>query len=187
MKTALIVVVSLLALLLLVAGALLLYVRNGDGPRGPIPGGELVRGELVDSQNVDWQQVLQEQAVGEIELQLLNPVGSRVTGAFVHAGELYVPCDLGYVWRRVPSTSLRTVLRVIWWFKDWHLHAAEDGRVIVRAAGKRYARTAVRVTDEALLDTFRNQVSTAAAEYFGGLNPIQTDPEDIWFFRLDPR
>ena len=99
---------------------------------------------------------------------------------------LYVPCDLGYVWRRLPDGTLRLVLHTIWMFKDWHQKAALDGRVVARVEGKRYKLNAVRVTDEALLSLFRERVSSAAGEVFE-LLPVETDPEDIWFFRLDAR
>ncbi len=37
-----------------------------------------------------------------------------------------------------------------------------------------------------LMSKFRERVSTAAGEVFE-LLPVKTDPEDIWFFRLDAR
>jgi hypothetical protein len=158
-----------------------------DGPIGPIPGGELRTGKLDDSVDPDWVERMNGSAMGEVELQLENPVGSRTTAAFVYDGDLYVPCDLGFVWRRVPKASLRTMLRVIWSFKDWHENAMADGRVVVRIDGRRYERHAVRVTDPALLSVFREQMANGAAGAFGALLPIETNPDDIWFFRLDPR
>ena len=162
-------------------------LRFADGPRGPLPGGALRNGELVDDPDVDWEAVFGDQPVGEIELQLVEPAGSRTVGAFLHDGDLYVPCDLGFIWRRVPNDTMRRVLHVIWLFKRWHEDALVDGRVVVRVGGKRFERQAVRITDPAALATFREHVSKAASEYMGGLLPIETDPEDIWFFRLDPR
>jgi hypothetical protein len=161
-------------------------LSRADGPTGPIPGGELVSGELVEDPNVDWTPIFGTEPVGEIELQLEAPVGSRITGAFLHEGDLYVPCDLGYMWRRVPDGTMRGLLRVIWFFKDWHENALLDGRVVLRIDGKRYRRQAVRISDPALETKFRADLSRAAGEFFGGLLPIETDPDDIWFFRLDP-
>jgi hypothetical protein len=179
---------SVVAVALLV-GLIGMWVVLGraDGPTGPIPGGELTTGAFADDIDVDWAVVLEGLAVAEIELQLLEPPGSRTTGAFVFAGDLYVPVDLGYVWRRVPNATGRRVLQLIWFFKRWHEDVLRDGRVVLRVHGKRYRRTAVRVTDPALLAKFRAHVSQAATEFMGELLPVETDPDEIWFFRLDPR
>ncbi len=186
MKITLLILGGFIAFVVLGVVSFLFLMRFSDGPKGPVPGGALVSGELVDVTDVKWDEVLGNQPVAEIELQLENPISSRTTGAFVHNGELYVPCDLGYVWRRLPDGTLRLVLHTIWLFKDWHQKAAIDGRVIARVQGKRYKLNAVRVTEEALMSKFRERVSTAAEEVFE-LLPVKTDPEDIWFFRLDAR
>ena len=176
----------LLALLILIGG-ILFTVRFADGPVGPMPGGPLTKGPLVTDAVIDWDNILQGQSVATIELQLVEPARSRAVGAFAYEGELYVPCDLGFVWRRIPDTSTRALLRLIWTFKQWHKEALKDGRVVIRVEGKRYARQAVLVTDETLKNTFRQRVLSGAEGFFGELMPIKTDPEDIWFFRLDPR
>lgn len=167
-------------------GATWAVLSRGDGPTGPIPGGPFRSGDFVEGA-VDWDALLGANPVAEVELQLVDPPGSRVTGAFVHEGDLYVPCDLGYLWRRVPDPVGRRILHLIWLFKGWHEDALQDGRVVVRIDGLRYERQAVRVSDPTLLEAFRSQLSTAAGEFFGGLLAIETDPADIWFFRLDPR
>jgi len=186
MKIALLILGGLAAALVLAIATSVILVRFADGPKGPLPGGALVSGELADARTADWEQLLGSAPVTEIELQLENPVGSRTTGAFVHDGALYVPCDLGYVWRRLPSGIGRLILHTIWLFKDWHENAARDGRVVVRVAGKRYELSAVRVMDEALLSQLRKRVTAAAGTVFE-LLPLETDPNEIWFFRLDPR
>ena len=84
-------------------------------------------------------------------------------GAFTHDGELYVPWDLEYVWRRLPNGIARLFLRTLWVFKDWHEQVPLDGRVVARVQGKRYRLNAVRVTDEALMAKFREHVSIAAS------------------------
>ena len=72
--------------------------------------------------------------------------------------------------------------------KRWHEHALLDGRVVLRIAGKRYERQAVRVTDAGLLATPRPIVEELAEQFFSApLLDVPTDPEHIWFFRLDPR
>jgi hypothetical protein len=174
-------------LVLLLVGAVLVAQRVSDGPMGPLAGGPLRSGELVTDPNVDWSVVEGK----EFELQLVDPPRSRVTGAMVHDGQLYVPCDLGFFWRRVPDTRFRTILSVIWSVKRWHEDALRDGRAVVRVDGKRYEREAVRVTDPELLATLRGKMEEGARKYFepmGGLRTdVPADPEAIWFFRLDPR
>jgi hypothetical protein len=177
-------------LLLLVLGLLLagrVAQRMSDGPTGPIQGGALRAGPLVSESEVDWSAALGDAPVGSIELQLVEPPRSRITGAFVYEGQLFVPCDLGFIWRRAPDTSSRWLLRVIWLLKGWHEDVLRDGRVVLRVDGKRYQRFAVRVTDAELLATFRGHVEDAAEQYLGSLLPEEPDPEAIWFFRMDPR
>lgn len=186
MKVALLIFGGFLVLVMLAAGTFWFSMRFSDGPKGPIPGGELRLGELVDATHIQWDEVLGDQSIAEIELQLENPVSSRTTGAFVHNGKLYVPCDLGYVWRRLPDGSARLMLHTIWLFKDWHEKISIDGRVVIRVEGKRYKLNAVRVMEEELNSQFRERISTAAGEFFE-LLPVKTDPKDIWFFRLDAR
>jgi len=186
MKIVLIIFAVIFAIVVLSIITLLVATRFSDGPKGPIPGGELTSGSYVDASQVNWKSVLGNKPVSEIELQLLNPTGSRTTGAFVYNGELYVPVDLGYVWRRLPNGIARYFLHIVWIFKDWHEKAAVDGRVVIRTGGNRYRLNAVRITDEALMSKFREHVSTAAGSVFKLLS-VETNPEDIWFFRLDPR
>ena len=160
MKTTLLVLGGATAFFVLGVVTFLILMRFSDGPKGPIPGGALVSGDLVEVTDVKWDEVLGNQPVAEIELQLENPISSRTTGAFVHNGELYVPCDLGYVWRRLPDGTARLVLHTIWLFKDWHQKAAIDGRVVARIQGKRYKLNAAGVTEEALMSKFRERAST---------------------------
>ena len=132
--------------------------RLSDGPTGPIPGGELRKGLLVSQTNIDW-------SFGhgqDLELQLMEPMGSRITGAMVYRGELYVPCDLGFMWGRFEGQT-RLILNIIYVFKRWHEDALLDGRVVLRIAGKRYERQAVRVTDPELLASLRLQLEEMAA------------------------
>ena len=104
----------------------------------------------------------------------------------VHEGELYVPCDLGFIADRAPEGRLAGALLKN--LKGWHEDAASDGRVILRISGKLYERQAVRVTDPAVLAALRAIVEELATEFFGKpLLDQLTDPDDIWFFRMDPR
>lgn len=177
-------ITGVLIILLIAAG--LIAQRMSDGPSAFIPGGPLRAGTLVTESNINWLIELGENP-GSIELQLMDPPTSRITGVMLHKGQLYVPCDLGFMWRRFSGTQ-RWILHAIWIFKTWHEDALRDGRVVMRIDGKRYERQAVRVTDPVLLARLRSQLEAMAVEYFGGPLPdVQTDPEDIWFFRLDPR
>ena len=182
----------------LLIGTGLVAQRMSDGPTGPIPGGQLRTGTLVTEPDIDWPVVLGEKGgcvdgdcapMESIELQLVEPLGSRTTGIMVHDGQLYVPCDLGFMWGRF-SGQQRLMLHLIYIFKDWHEEAERDGRVVLRIAGKRYERQAVRVTDPALLATLRAQLEDMARSWVSPapLGEAPTEgPRDIWFFRMDPR
>lgn len=186
MRTLFFIVSGLLLLILTMIAGMFVWARFSDGPMGPIAGGALETGQYVEAADADWRSLLGDKPVVEIELQLESTGTSRTTGAFTNNGHLYVPCDLGYVWRRLPNGVARLALHTMWMLKDWHLEALEDGRVVVRTMGNRYKLNAVRVTDEELLEDFRQHVIHAAAGAFELLD-VQTNPKDIWFFRLDPR
>jgi len=160
--------------------------RFSDGPIGPIPGGPLNTGTLISEPEVGWS--LSRGLFGEIEFQLVEPLGSRTTGVMLYEGQLYVPCDLGFVWRRAPAPP-RWILSLIYRFKRWHEDVLLDGRVVLRIGGKRYERQAVRVTDTGLLTALRSEVEAEAGRVFEApLGELPADdPRDIWFFRLDPR
>lgn len=155
-----------------------------DGPTGPFPGGQLRAGDLVSEHDVEWPVG----EIGMIELQLVEPLGSRTTGAFVHEGQLYVACDLGFVWRRIPAPT-RWMLSLIYRVKGWHEDALRDDRVVLRIAGKRYERRAVRVTDPGSVAALRSRMESMVEEMLGSpLGELPTEgPNDIWFFRMDPR
>ncbi len=180
-----IVLVALVAVLVAALVGIGVVARFSDGPIGPFPGGPLSTGTLVSEPEVDWSF-----ANGrEIELQLVEPPGSRTTGIMLHEGQLYVPCDLGFMWGRF-SGRTRWILNLIYVFKRWHEDALLDGRVVLRIAGKRYERQAVRVTDPELLATLRLQLEEMARQLVSPepLGEAPTNgPKDIWFFRMDPR
>lgn len=156
-----------------------------DGPTGRFPGGALRDGPLITEADVSWEFLEGDEF---IELQLVDPTGSRTTGMIVHDGELYVPVDLGFIWRRVPAPQ-RWMLATIYRFKHWHEDALRDGRVVLRVDGRRYPRQAVRVTDATIVNTLRSELENGAAEFFGTSlgAPPQDPPNDVWFFRMDPR
>jgi hypothetical protein len=171
----------------LLAVAVLVAQRTSDGPMGPLAGGPLRTGPLVSDPEVDWASVMQAQP--PVELQLVATSSSRTTGAFVHEGQLYVPCDLGFIAHRIPPTRARWILGSILAVKHWHEDALRDGRAVLRIAGNRYERQAVRVTDEAVLAPLRSYIEAGALRYFGvaSLLDVPVSPDAIWFFRMDPR
>ncbi len=167
-----------------VAAILFLARRFSDGPIGPIPGGLLRRGPLVEETSVDWSFAEDTQLA---QLQLVEPLCSRTTGILVHNGQLYVPCDLGYIWRRAPPPA-KWLMALVWRVKRWHEDALRDGRVVVRIRGKRYERQAVEVTDSRDLEVLRSAVEEGAVKFLSApLEDIPPEPDAILFFRLDPR
>jgi hypothetical protein len=121
------IVVALVVLVVLVA----VGARFHDGPVGPLPGGPLASGPLVEPVP-DWAFVTN---VQEIELQLESQSKSRTTWIIVVNGKAYVPAATEYP----PG-------------KTWHRAALEDGRAVVRIAGKRYPVTLTKVEDQAVID-----------------------------------
>ncbi len=186
-------------LTLALIGAGIAAQRLSDGPLNAIiPGGPLRSGALVSEANVDWPSVLGDRgscvdgvcgAMEPIELQLVEPPHSRFTGIQVFEGQLYIPCDLGFMWGRF-SGSQRRLLELIYRFKRWHEDALRDGRVVLRIDGKRYERQALRVTDPELVAKLRLQLEEMATQWVAPepLGEAPADgPKDIWFFRMDPR
>lgn len=194
--------IALLSVLVLIGvgtGVLTLAKRTSDGPlTDMIPGGPLRYGPLVTDPDVDWQKVLGSTGtcseadcppMGTVELELVGPGTSRYTGIMVHQGELFVPCDLGFMWGRFDGTR-RHVLHLIYLFKHWHEDALIDGRAVLRIDGKRYERHAERVTDPALIAALKSQLE-AMARHWVAPEPLgqapDEGPRDIWFFRMAPR
>lgn len=184
---------------LLAYAALLVGQRMTDGPlNAMIPGGPLETGTLITQRTIDWKAELGDLGtctdgvcadMAPVEFQLVDPAHSRYVGIMVHDGELYVPCDLGYMWGRFAGNQ-RRMLHLIYVFKRWHEDALLDGRAVVRIDGKRYERQAVRVTDPALTTALKSQLEDMARAWVApaALAPPPIEgPNDIWFFRLDPR
>lgn len=187
MEPVLWLVVAVAAIALVPLGIGLYARRFADGPVGPFAGGALRSGERIDRADVDWSFADRRDRVVLAELQLVEPLGSRTTGVMVHEGTLYVPCDLGFVWRRLPL-RYRWLMHLVWSVKRWHEHALRDGRVVVRLGGKRYERLAVRETDPAVVDALKARSEAMADRFFSlPLAGPPSHPDAIWFFRLDPR
>lgn len=138
--------------------------RFADGPLAVFPGGRLESGELVTDPDPDFEFA---RGLRTIELQLLDPPRSRTVWFALHEGRLYVPC--GFLdWP-------------LW--KQWPYQALEDGRALVRIAGRRFPVTAARVTDP---QEYRAVQQVVDPKY--GLDPDEPQAqEEVWIFRLDPR
>jgi hypothetical protein len=146
------------------AGVLVaIAARLSDGPLGPFPGGRLVAGELVADAHPDWSFATELSSI-ELEVDPGEP-SSRTTWLAVVDGELYVPCGF-------PRT------------KTWPHQALRDGRVVLRIAGRRYERQAVRVSEPALL---RRLGAEVARKYGVGDAEAAARGEDVWFFRMEAR
>lgn len=171
-------------LIALLFGTALVARYVADGPMGPLSGGPLRAGGLVSAPVTDWSF-----AEGHVvELELAATGQSRTTGSLVYEGQFYIPCDLGFVWRRLPSAGMRGIASILWAVKHWHEDAMRDGRAVVRLDGKRYEGNLVRVTDPELLAKLRAIMQDKAAKYMHStLTDAPADTEAIWFFRLDPR
>ena len=182
--------VSSIATLLITSSAVLglawLALRRADGPIGPLAGGALRTGPLLDPAHTQWSTLIAPETVQVIELQLEQPVSSRLVGVFVHEGKLYAACDLGFVGYRAPGRIMALIQGIVLTVKRWHLHAERDGRVVVRLAGNRYRCQAQRVKDQNLQATFEALALKNGERFFGTLRPPRR-PGTIWFFQLAPR
>ena len=137
--------------------------RFHDGPLGPIPGGSLAAGELVAEPVADWSFV---KDTGGIELQLDSQQRSRITWIFFLDGKAYVPCSLGFP----PG-------------KNWHQHAAQDGRATLRIDGKRYRVTLTKI-DDAVVQQMNDAVHAELTRKYGELPPTEAG---VWVFEVTSR
>lgn len=184
-------------LILACIGAVFIAQRLSDGPLNDIlPGGPLHAGASAPQSELASALAAQGACTDgvcppfdPIELELTGPGTSRYVGIMVHDGQVYLPCDLGFMWGRFEGTQ-RDVLHLIYLFKHWHKDALDDGRVVIRVGGKRYEGQAVRVTDPATDAALKSQLEEMARQWVAPatLGPPPTEgPNDIWFFRVDPR
>jgi hypothetical protein len=192
------VAIALAALSLLGFAALRIAQHRSDGPlNGLLAGGSLRSGVLVPAP-VDWREVLGERGgcaggkcaeMAPIEFELSGPGTSRWVGIMQREGELFVPCDLGFMWGRFSGTQ-RHVLHLIYVFKHWHEDALSDGRAVLRIDGTRYAGQAERVTAPALVAALRAQLEEMGRQWVAPeplAPPPSEGPRDIWFFRITGR
>jgi hypothetical protein len=177
---------SLSAVVIVSIVSVLVVQRVADGPMEFLQGGPFKSGELVEAPVTDWSF-----GVGRpTEFELVGFGTSRTAGYIMHDDVAYMTCDLGFIWNRFESGTQRWILRLIYTFKRWHQDALEDGRALIRIDGKLYKTQFVKVEDPQLIGALKARLEELARGYVAprelGPPPAQP-PNDIWFFRTDPR
>jgi len=129
---------------------LIVYQRISDGPTGPLTGGVFSSGEIVEAPVEDWSEL-----EGDFEFELVGQSSSRTAGGILVDGELYITCDLGFIWSRLPSGFSRNMLNLIWVFKTWHKKALLDGRIRIRKDGRIHTATIEHVEDPRVIEALK--------------------------------
>lgn len=173
----------LVSVVALVTG-ILAAQRFSDGPMEFLQGGSFQTGELVETPVTDWSFGLEK----AVEFELVGYGTSRRAGYIMHDGVAYMTCDLGFMWNRFDGRQ-KMILNLIYIFKHWHTDAVEDGRAILRIDGKLYKSQFVKVEDPELNAILRLEFEELARGYVAPeeLGPRPPEPNDVWFFRMDPR
>ncbi len=156
------------------------YQQISNGPTGPLMGGSFSSGEIVETPVEDWSEL-----EGNFEFELVGQNSSRTAGGILVDGDLYITCDLGFIWSRSPPGFRRNIANLIWVLKTWHEEALLDGRIRIRKDGRIHTATIERVEDPQLIEALK--ISLEDMDYFKpeGLGPRPTqEPNDIWFFRV---
>jgi len=151
-------ILRLVVALGVLATVVALGARFHDGPLGPVPGGRFASGPFVMEPVADWSFAAD---VAEIELQLESQSKTRTTWILVQEGRAYVPCSTEFP----PG-------------KTWHRSALEDGRAMLRIAGKRYPVTLQKVDDPAVLNAVRDVAVRKYPSRPGG---------EVWLFQVTSR
>ena len=150
-------------------GTLRFENRTADGPSVLFPGGALVSGELHTGPEPDWSFT---DNISTIELQLNDPLSSRLVWVMESEGRLYIA-----------SGYMNSFLGRLW--KHWAVQADQgDGQALVRIDGVRYERQLIRITQGPELDG-------VAAKMTGKYNSPTTrqaiESGNTWIFELAPR
>lgn len=140
-------------------GVLGVVARWTGGPIGPIPGGSL-QGSFAPEGMLDAGPLASR---SQIQLQV-RPASPRSMNVWVIVldGEIYVPSGLAP-------------------WKQWPQQLLQDERVVLRVDDRLYDRSAVRVTDPALVARL---VEAVRAKY--GVSD-RAGSDRTWFFHLVPR
>ena len=176
------VAATLGAVLIVGVLGMLTYQRISDGPTGPLTGGPFRTGEQVPAPIDSWDTL-----EGDFEFELVGARSSRTAGGILLDDALYITCDLGFIWNRLPAGTGRNILHIIWWFKTWHENAQLDGRIRIRKDGKIYPANIVLVTDLNNIQRLKRSMEDLAKEFFApnqmGPRPKQ-EPNEVLFFRV---
>lgn len=173
------------SLILVGAIGVLVAQRISDGPLEFLQGGPFKTGELVEAPVDDWSFG----AGRNVEFELVGYGTSRTAGYIMHEGTAYMTCDLGFMWNRFEGQQ-RLILNLIYVFKHWHRDAVEDGRALIRHDGRVYKTNFVKVEDPELDAVLRAKLEDLAREWIAPAElgpPPAEAPNDVWFFRMDPR
>ncbi|MFM1896984.1 MAG: hypothetical protein RLZZ385_2058 [Pseudomonadota bacterium] len=164
---------QLLGLLILIPAVALLTLRlenrDNDGPSILFPGGALVSGELYSGPEPDWSFT---NGISTIELQLFDPVSSRLIWILESDGKIYVA-----------SGYMSTFLGRLW--KHWAVQADEgDGRAVIRIDGTRYERQLVRIPSGPELE---GVAAAMGRKYRSPTTREAIEAGNTWIFQLAPR
>lgn len=179
------VALGLIAVILVAIVGIRITQRVADGPIAFLQGGPFTSGELVEAPVTDWSF-----GIGKpTAFELVGFGTSRTAGYVMHDGVAYMTCDLGFMWNRFEGPQ-KLILNLIYLFKHWHEDAVEDGRALLRIDGKLYKANFVKVEDPALDAVLRAKLEALGREYIAPAElgpPPAESPNDVWFFRMDPR
>ena len=163
-------ILGILILIPVVALGTLRFVnRNADGPSILFPGGELISGEMYTGPEPDWSFTDQ---ISTIELQLNDPVSSRLIWILESEGKIYIA-----------SGYMSSFLGRLW--KHWAVQADEgDGRAVVRIEGTRYDRQLMRISEGPALDGVAAKMTS---KYRSPTTRQAIEDGNTWIFELAPR
>ena len=148
-------------------GTLALRHRGADGPSMLFNGGELVSGELYAGPEPDWRFT---RDVGTIELQLTEPMNSRLIWIVESEGKAYVV-----------SGYMNSFLGRLW--KHWAVQANRDGKAVLRVNNVRYPRQLVRIEQGEVLEGVAAEL---ARKYNSPTTRAAIEAGDTWVFELAP-
>jgi len=160
---------SVIAIVVVIAVVVLVAARFHDGPLGIVAGGPFKSGETVNSPSEpDWRFV---HDVPTVEFQLLSPQRSRTTWILEIDGKIYIP-----------SGYMNSTLGRIW--KHWPIEAERDGRALLRVDGKIYPRQLVRIQSGDIVGRLTQELSR---KYGAPATPAAVESGNLWLFELTPR
>lgn len=151
------------------AGALVLaslVITACGGPLGPIAGGTL-SGQEYEGEEPNWDTLMADIENIQLESNPADPYSVNVWGAG-HGDALYVPTSL-------ILGSDNPVER------DWVANVMQNPNVRLRIDGTIYSRSAIRVTDEAVIKDVRSHLMAKHGE------DEDEHSDKAWIFRMDPR